>query len=172
MKDRLEKYIEENKAELDYRTPPDSAWKKIEEKLQTSSSPNYLRYWQAAAVIFFVVSIGLVLKNYQGAESDITVSETVVEFETTEEYYFDVIESQQGLLTRYLQQYPDLAADFNSDLAELSRNYNKLKKDFETTGDSQVLNALIQNLQLQQELLHNQLKIIQQIEEENENVSI
>ena len=46
----------------------------------------------------------------------------------------------------------------------------ELKKDFEVTGETEVLNALIRNLQLQQQLLHNQLDIIQQIEEENENV--
>ena len=104
--------------------------------------------------------------------TDKAISESLTEFKTTEEYYFNVIESQQGILTKYLENFPALADDFKNDLTELNQNYNKLKKDFEATGDTDVLNALIKNLQLQQELLNNQLKIIKQIEEENENVSI
>ena len=171
MADRFEKYIEENKAAFDDKTPPASAWENIAAGLKSPGSTNYLRYWQAAAVVFFAVSIGLLVKNNQPVNSNV-VSESVVEFKTTEEYYLEVIESQQGILTTYLKQYPDLATDFKADLTELSQNYNKLKIDFESTGDTEVLNALIKNLQLQQELLHNQLNIIKQIEEENENVSI
>ena len=171
MKDKIEKYIIDNREQLDGRMPPESAWQHIEAGLRTTKKSSYLRYWQAAAVIFFVVSIGLFVKNYQPSDR-LAVSETALEFKTTEEYYLDVIENQQGLLTSYLKQYPDLATDFRNDLSELSENYNNLKKDFEDTGDTEVLNALIKNLQLQQDLLRNQLNIIQQIEQENENVSI
>lgn len=172
MEDRFEKYIRENKASFDDQSPPESAWKYIEDQLKPTTTSSYLRYWQAAAVIFFVVSIGLVINNYQSTNTEIVVSEVAQEFKTTEDYYFEVIESQRGLLTGYLQQYPELAKDFNKDLTELSQNYDKLKKDFAATGEIEVLNALIRNLQLQQELLSNQLEIIQQIEEENEDVSI
>jgi hypothetical protein len=171
MADRFEKYIVENKAAFDFKSPPSSVWENIAAGLKRPGSTRYLRYWQAAAVVFFAVSIGLLVKNIQPTSATM-VSESVVEFKTTEEYYLNVIESQQGILTTYLKQYPDLASDFKMDLTELSQNYNKLKIDFESTGDTEVLNALIKNLQLQQELLQNQLNIIKQIEEENENVSI
>ena len=171
--EKFENYIRDHKADFDDKTPPASAWDKIEAQLGSTASPGYIRYWQAAAVLFFAISIGLLVTNYRTSQdNEIAVSESAEEFRTTEEYYFDVIESQQGLLTTYLKQYPELAKDFKKDLAELSQNYNKLKKDFEATGEMEVLNALINNLRLQQELLSNQLEIIQQIEEENENVSI
>ena len=172
MENRFEEYIKDHREELDNRTPPDYVWQGVEAGLHNARKSSYIRYWQAAAVIFFVASIGLFIKNYQPLDTEPAISESAIEFKTTEEYYFDLIQSQQGLLTNYLKQYPDLANDFKTDLAELSQNYNKLKKDFDTTGDTEVLNALIKNLQLQQELLNNQLKIIQQIEQENENVSI
>jgi len=172
MEDKFEKFIRDNRVEVDHKTPPDSVWHNINSKLSQKKSVGYIRYWQAAAVIFFIVSVGLFIKNYQPMNTDKAISESLTEFKTTEEYYFNVIESQQGILTKYLENFPALADDFKNDLTELNQNYNKLKKDFETTGDTDVLNALIKNLQLQQELLNNQLKIIKQIEEENENVSI
>lgn len=172
MEGKFEKFVRDHRSELDDKTPPENTWLNIERKLESSRPASYLRYWQAAAVLFFVVSLGLFIKNYQPNETELVVSETVQEFETTEEYYFELIESQQGVLTSYLGQYPDLASDFKNDLEELSQNYNKLKADFEATGDMEVLHALINNLQLQQKLLSNQLNIIQQIEQENENVSI
>jgi len=169
-RDRFEEFIIEKRSALDSQTPPESSWSAIEQRLAGSAKTSYLRYWQAAAVLFFVVSIGLLIKSYQVDEY--TGSSLVQEFTTTEEYYINVIEDQQGLLTTYLQEYPDLAKDFKGDLEDLSLNYKNLKADFEVTGDTQVLNALIQNLQLQQDLLNNQLKVIILIEKENENVSI
>mgnify|MGYP001046109508 CR=1 FL=1 len=169
-RDRFEEYIIDKRSEVDSKNPPESSWLVIEQRLSKQSKPSYLRYWQVAAVIFFVVSIGLFVKSYQTTAYQ--GSSLVQEFTTTEEYYFNTIEDQQGVLTSYLQEYPDLAHDFKADLEDLSLNYKKLKADFGVTGDSQVLNALIQNLQLQQELLNNQLKVIRLIEKENENVSI
>ena len=173
MEDRLEKYIREQRDAFDDKAPPASSWDKIAARVKPTPTTSTLKYWQAAAVIFFVMALGLVIKNYQATDdNNLAVSESVQEFKTTEEYYFDVIESQQGLLTSYLDEYPELAKDFKTDLAELSQNYTKLKQDFAVTGDKEVLNALIKNLQLQQALLQNQVEIIQQIEQENENLSI
>ena len=59
----------------------------------------------------------------------------------------------------------------NYDLSD-STDLDLLKSDFEANRSEEVLSALIKNLQLQQDLLNNQLKIIHQITEENENVSI
>ena len=98
--------------------------------------------------------------------------ESDTEFSNTEQYYFKVIQDKESLLTISLAQHPDLATDFKNDLHELSKNYKMLKADFNKNRSEEVLNALIKNLQLQQELLSNQLNIIQLINEENENVSI
>jgi hypothetical protein len=168
--DKLEKYIIENREQLDSRTPPESTWYAISSQLKKNNS-SYLRYWQAAAVVFFVFTIGLLLNNYQKS-SVVNESERITEFDTTEEYYFQVIKDKESKLTKYLKQYPDLADDFKGDLTDLEKNYQKLKKEFDSTGNSEVLNALIKNLQLQQELLNNQLDVIQLIKKENENVSI
>ena len=170
--DKLESFIKQNRHQLDDRTPPEAIWNEIDAKLPNKTPVSKMIYWQAAAVIFFILSIGLLFNNFQRDYSPNGIAGNNPEFDKTEQYYFNVIEDKEVLLTSYLAGYPGLANDFRKDLQELSKNYQKLKADFETNRSEEVLSALIKNLQLQQELLNNQLKIIHQITEENENVSI
>jgi len=170
--DKLESYVKENRDKLDDRNPPEAIWSEIDAKLPQKRPANKMIYWQAAAVIFFILSIGLLFNNIQRNSSPNGIAGNNAEFDKTEQYYFNVIEDKEVLLTSYLAGYPGLAKDFRKDLQELSKNYQKLKSDFEANRSEEVLSALIKNLQLQQDLLNNQLKIIHQITEENENVSI
>lgn len=170
--DKLESYIRHNRESIDQLNAPESVWGKIEDRLQTVGRKSRMIYWQAAAVIFFALSIGLLVKNYQTSNELSYYVLNTSEFSNTEEYYFNIIQDKESLLTSSLVDYPDLALDFRNDLNELSKNYQKLKKEFENNKSNEVLNALIKNLQLQQELLSNQLNIIKLINKENENVSI
>lgn len=170
--DKLESYIRDNRESIEQHEPPESLWANIEASLRPVSKKNMMIYWRAAAVIFFALSIGLLVKNYQTSNELSSYMFNDTEFANTEQYYFKVINEKEILLTSSVQQYPDLAADFKNDLSELSNNYQKLKADFDNNRSEEVLNALIKNLRLQQELLNNQLNIIHLINEENENVSI
>ena len=170
--DKIESYIRDNRQEIDKLDPPESLWPRIEERLTPLRSKSRMFYWQVAAVIFFALSIGLLVKNYQTSNELSYYVLNDAEFTKTEQYYNKVIQDKESLLTSSLEQHPDLAADFKNDLDELSKNYHNLKADFENNRSEEVLNALIKNLQLQQQLLNNQLNIIQLINEENENVSI
>lgn len=170
--DKLEAYIRENRQSIEQQHPPESVWNKIENRLRPVSKNSLIIYWQAAAVIFFALSIGLLVKNYQTSNELRAYSFNNAEFLDTEEYYFKVIQDKESLLISSLVHHPDLVADFKTDLEELTKNYKILKADFDTNKSEEVLSALIKNLQLQQELLNNQLNIIHLINKENENVTI
>jgi hypothetical protein len=170
--DKLESYIRDNRGSIEQLNPPESLWAKIETGLRPISKKNQMIYWQAAAVIFFALSIGLLVKNYQTSSELNSYVFNDTEFANTEQYYFKVIHDKENLLSLSMQQYPELAMDFKNDLNELSKNYQNLKADFDNNRSEEVLNALIKNLRLQQELLNNQINIIHLINEENENVSI
>lgn len=170
--DKLEKYIQENRTAFDKRIPPADTWRRIEQNIHVNGpSRSRLRYWQAAAVFFFAISIGLLVRNYSPSDAEVVVEE-MTEFSQTEKYYLRIIEDKESILTAYLANYPDLAADFSADLEDLHQNYEKLKDEFDKTGSLDVLSALIRNLQLQQDLLNNQLEIIKQIENSNEDIAI
>lgn len=170
-KDKLEIFIQEHRTEIDDKTPPDNIWNGIERRLSNTKWYNNIGYWKAAAMLFFVLSAALLINNFNRSTGT-SESLLATEFENTESYYFNLIEDKESLLTSYLQDYPALANDFKEDLEDLSENYKTLKKDYDATGNIEVLSALIKNLQLQQELLNNQLQIIELIQKENEDVSI
>ncbi len=170
--DKLESYIKDNRQGLDNLNPPGRVWANIEDGLQPVGRKNRLIYWQAAAVIFFALSIGLLVKNYQSNNKLDSYAANDTEFSDTEQYYFSVIHDKQNMLINSLQPYPSLAKDFKGDLEELTANYEKLKAEFVHNKSNIVLTALIKNLQLQQELLNDQLNIIHLINEENESISI
>ncbi len=171
--DKLETYIRKHREELDDRALPVDLWPQIAAGLEgKKSTGNRLVYWQAAAVIFFVLFMGLLLRHYQPVTGQENYGVADPEFRQTEQYYQEVIQEKETLLSAYLVQYPELAEDFTNDFRELSRNYRQLKADLDKTNSAEVLNALILNLQLQQDLLNQQLKIIQKNEKENNDVSI
>jgi len=169
--DKLEDYILANRDGMDSQQPPEHIWRKIEIKLASVKPSGKLLYWQIAAVLFFVLSLGLIFNNFRTAPQVISLSMDE-EFNSTEQYYFEVIQNKEIILTSYLDQYPNLTKEFKNDLVELETNYKNLKLEFKTTASEEVVNALILNLQLQQGLLNNQLKIIQLLEKENEDISI
>jgi hypothetical protein len=170
---KFEMYVRKHREELDQLEPPDALWTKIEAGLvPVVYKRRRMMYWQVAAVVFFVLSIGLLIKNYQVNNELNTYALKNSEFANTEQYYFKVIHDKESLLMSSLEKYPNLASDFKNDLKELTSNYQNLKTEFDKTGSEEVLNALIINLRLQQELLNNQLDIINLIKQENENISI
>ena len=121
--DKLESYIRDNRESIEQLSPPESLWAKIETDLRPVSKKPVMIYWQAAAVIFFALSIGLLVKNYQTSNELSSYVFNDSEFANTEQYYFKVIHDKEGLLSLSLQQHPELAIDFKNDLNELSKNY-------------------------------------------------
>lgn len=170
--DKFENHIIKHRQEFDSHMPDPSLWKKIEDGLQIKKPKSVILYWKIAAILFFVLSLGLLFQNLRTDNNFNSITGTDPEFKNTEDYYLGVIKEKESILLAYKAEYPDLAADFKHDLDELSGNYKKLRLDYEITHSSTVLNALIKNLQLQQQLLTNQLRIIQLTEKENEDVSI
>ena len=62
---------------------------------------------------------------------------------------------------------PELYQEFASDLNRLEKSYRSLKADFPKNPNQEVLiQAMIQNLQLQINLLNEQLRVIQRIKQQ------
>lgn len=82
-----------------------------------------------------------------------------------EVYHFTkLIELKQGELKQIEKDNPALYKQFLSDITKLDSSYNDLKQALPSNPNrEQLLEAMIQNLRLQTELLNQQLQIIQQI---------
>ncbi len=179
MKDKLEKYIGENKDKLDTGIPSDAVWESIEKELEEEVPKkifNLTNLWKVAAVFFFGLSIHLLSQMNQTTDvTSIQVAQTMdEEFLETETFYVSQISTKRTQLLQNSRENPELVKDFTNDINKLDSIYQTLKGELESENTDALQNALIQNLQLRMELLNQQLMILENVKNSNthENISI
>ncbi len=165
--DNLEKYLRSHRDALDVKEPRDKVWNRIETELD--ETPGHKMWlWKAAVIVLIAVCAFLVWeRNYwRDHSAAVAVSEINLdpEFEETELYYTQLIQEKQQLITHYRQQNPDLVESFQADLDNLDSLYLELKTEFIETSNQTVVEAMINNLQLRMELLNQQIKILEKID--------
>ena len=80
--------------------------------------------------------------------------------------YTQLIDDKRAVLKEMTENNPDLYQEFSTDLDRLEKSYQSLKADFPKNPNQEVLiQAMIQNLQLQINLLNEQLRVIQRIKQ-------
>jgi hypothetical protein len=158
---------------------------KTTEQKQTSTHRksivfNLLR-WTAAAAILVLAGIGIfslltsrnsgtpaVVKQTDSRDTPVTNDAIFKEINPNyakEVYQFTrLIEYKQNELKAIEKENPSLYKKFVSDINKLDSSYNALKKELpENPNREQLLEAMIENLRLQTEILNQQLSIINQI---------
>ena len=137
--------------------------------------------WSAAAAILILAGIGIYsLLNKRGfnspdyahtqhGEDTPTVNERLLK-EINPGYaqevvqFTQLIELKQNELKEIEKENPNLYRMFVADINKLDSSYNALKKELpENPNREQLLEAMIENLRLQTEILNQQLSIINQI---------
>jgi negative regulator of sigma E activity len=82
-------------------------------------------------------------------------------------HYASLIDDKRAELRQLTEQDPDLYRQFSGDLESLEANYQTLKADLPQTPNQEVLiQAMIQNLQLQIDLLNEQLRVIERMKQQ------
>lgn len=81
--------------------------------------------------------------------------------------YTRLIDDKRAELKQMTEDNPALYQEFATDLVRLEKSYKSLKADLPQTPNQEVLiQAMIQNLQLQINLLNEQLRVIQRIKQQ------
>ena len=81
--------------------------------------------------------------------------------------YTKLIDTKRTELRQMTEDNPALYQEFSGDLDRLEKSYKTLKADFPKNPNQEVLiQAMIQNLQLQIDLLNEQLRVIQRIKQQ------
>ncbi len=181
MKDPLENYILDQKHTLDIYEPDDRMWERIDKELYRDRRPQRFAIWKIAASVLILLSVGFsYLWLRPVAPSEITkvdevqmnlqdlYSPELVEIET---YYTTMIANQKNQIQAYKAAGIVIDDNMFELPEELSIQYKELQKELLSTEDSQIIiNALIQNLTMQMEILNQQLTILEQIKSmKNEN---
>lgn len=165
-KDRLEKFIEENKASFDNQGPSEKLWSRIEETLPYNSS--YYWIWKVAAVIFFCSTIYLFLDR--PASLDLTAEKELLatDFGDIENFYFQIISEKRDLIYEYDQPETPIEVDFEQDLQKLDAMYQVLKDELKANPSKKVVDALILNLLVRIDVLNGKIEELEGNEEVDE----
>jgi hypothetical protein len=182
MSSRLENFIRNNREEFDGNEPDPLLWKKLERQLNSGEVDRKIyrmaiRRWAAVAAAAVLVTFGvfyftgkpaqngLVARNSPSQANDIITA--INPAYAKEVYHFtQLIELKQIELKKIEKEQPALYKEFLGDITTLDSSYNSLKKELPLNPNrEQLLEAMIENLRLQTELLNHQLLIIKKIKQ-------
>jgi uncharacterized membrane protein YdfJ with MMPL/SSD domain len=177
---RLEKFIKENRNAFDDDIPADKIWQGVEasinhnKKTKLANMSSKLK-WSIAAAVIILAGIGIFFKMQQNSvqkidtvNADTTSSSDLAKLapESLPEMneFAKLIALKQDELKKLSTEQPELYQKFTKDIIQLDSTYITLKKQLSIAPNKELLiEAMIQNLQLQLQVLNQQLHIINQI---------
>lgn len=189
MSSPLEKFIRDNREQFDNDEPRPQVWSELEKQLAPPETKGkvlamkFLRLGIAAAIVVlagigvFYLVIGPSgesdpVAQSQGTKTNPLTNENKLLEEINpgyakEVYHFtQLIELKQTELKQIEKENPVLYKQFLGDINKLDSSYLLLKKELPVNPNrEELLEAMIQNLRLQTELLNQQLFIIKQIKQ-------
>ena len=169
---KIEEIIIKNKESFEENLPT-NLWSKIDEKLPKEKKKlDFFKNYQLikiAAGIFICLSIGYFFGKKSLNDSKYKAYESIDPlFSKSLVNYQELVEDKKEDLESLIVKSPDLLQSFNSDFDTLKEDFNSLKAQLPNNpNQKQLLEAMIQNLQLQIELLNKQLEIAEKLKEKS-----
>lgn len=192
-KDRLERFVRDNREDFDTLEPSDALWGRIAgalgdpEPLPAPSVHKVSRTqgwgkayfdWRVAAGLLLALGVSYLfyLNKEYGVTRDPQVALNVPAYAREFTQYNQAIEQKRNELIRLTSDNPELYQEFSTDLDRLEKSYGNLRSELPKAPNQEALiQAMIQNLQWQIDLLNQQLTILQRIkqaEQRHENNTI
>lgn len=169
MSKKLEAYIKGKKKEFDTLSPPDELWEKIalqldqQKKNKSFSRPMWL---SIAASLFFIAGIGFYTHTYHSGKTGMGIADINTGYAQKEIRFASMIEEKRDSLELYAEKNPVLYEQFNADLEKLGTDYEKLKKQLQSSPNPRfIVKAMVKNLELQLEVINQQLSIINEVDQ-------
>jgi len=169
MKDEIDKFFDQHRQDFGYTQPPEGHEERFLKKLHRQKSQRikpkklWLPMAWAASLLLAIVMGGL-LYSY-------LFSSAPQGFVKTTEHFERIVEEERKILVSINQnKVHHWFQDAENQLDQLQENQNQLQKEYRRSGrDPRILQAMIQNYQMQIELL-NDIKIkIQRHEKQQAN---
>jgi len=182
MKDKLEKYVTENKASFDVYEPGEDAWNKIASKIKKTRvyHLNYKTVLVRVAAVLIIFFSSYYFHSYMHnrknnerfalkdkIQENLFINPEMVE---TEAYYTNLVSDKLVELRQYTNTYPEIENDVKYDLNELDSVYTEIKKDLkDNVANDEVIEAMIQNYRLKLKILEDLLEQLKQSQNSNQN---
>lgn len=178
MSNSLEKFIRDNRDVFEQDGPSAGLWGRLAEQLpgaEPAAKPfqtvhrqqAWVRWAWAASVAVLLLIGGLWwTKQAPPAAPSAEVAAFGPSYAKEVAQYASLIDAKRTELQQLTAHNPTLYGQFAQDLNRLEQSYKGLKKELPNTPNQEVLiQAMIQNLQLQIDLLNEQLRVIQRIKQ-------
>ncbi len=172
MSNHLEDFISNNRNEFDSETPSGRIWENIEasfsgkkKKATLVQMPFFKWGISAAAILIIGMIVFLQLNKKPSDNKELAKTQTEVSDPQVNEFA-RLINMKQEELKVLAKDQPQLYEKFTSDIDQLDSSYKVLKQQLVSSPNKELLlEAMIQNLQLQLNVLNQQLNIINQIKQ-------
>ena len=177
MSNKLKKFIWDNRNEFDDEVPSEKIWQNVEAALtgkkEQRSILKPIYKWSMAAAAVLLISIAVYFFMNRNNNTAIEYAgykpapDTIAAIDAPEVNQFaKMIVLKQEELRSLAKDQPELYQRFTKDIDQLDSSYNILKDQLSATPNRELLlEAMIQNLQLQLNVLNQQLNIINQIKQ-------
>ena len=181
---KLERFIDDNRESFDDKLPPATLWDNIEaavikKEVKKASITPFFKWSIAAGIAVLVITSFFLANMKKHGTAPELVAKTPVDssiYQAAPEeapqmvQFAKLIETKQEELKVLSKEQPQLYQAFTKDITQLDSSYNVLKNQLSVTPNKEMLiEAMIQNLQLQLSVLNQQLNIINQIKNSKSN---
>jgi hypothetical protein len=161
MNDQMEDFIRNNREAFDDKEPSGKVWSSIEGSLKMTAKPwyNSLTLWRAAAVVFMVLSVYLLIPEKEASRQNEIASgqneKALKEFIDVESFYVTQISEKVEVIDGFERN--EGLNGFTRDFQQLEAMYLVLKEEMKTRPSQKVKDALVLNLLVQIDLLNQQI---------------
>lgn len=179
MKDRLEKFISENRDRFDLYQPDDRLWARIKSGIQPTRTfrigwKGVL--WRAAAVLI-IFGASFALQEFLHRRQDLIsgreqnkIIREIPELQEAEIYYTGLLNEKIRQIEPLIADYPELGETLQQDLSELDSIYEELQRDLrDNIANDEVVEAMIQNYMLKIQILEDLLEYMNETSKEHED---
>ncbi len=163
MQDKLEEFFKDNKDDFDAHEPPEQLWRSVNNELQRKKRNVRRTYYAAAASVVLVIgSFAWFMNSTPKNALPGNVAHATPNVNDTEAYYAILIDKQRAQLEQFSKTYPEVCKDFGGEIDTLNHVlYGQLKVEYKNSnGNEAVLQAMIENLRTQVQLLNSQMQVI------------
>ena len=171
---KLEEFIENNREDIDDATPSAEVWQHVEAALSSKKKKiltlTPIMKWSVAAAVLLTVGIGAYFIVKKDKVVDPPTAEVQNEILVPDapgiNSVAQLVALKQEELKALSKDQPELYEKFTTDITQLDSSYKSLKNQLNASPNREMLiEAMVQNLQLQLNVLNQQLNIIHQIKQ-------
>lgn len=178
--DNFEKYIQENKKQLDQHEPKDIFWDKIAPELEEKKPKNdWLKYTlRVAAILLLGVGIGWLI-NQQGSNQQLQANNNemeLAELGDAQSYYTSLIDEKLLEIEKSSKMTKKDKDEFLTFMEDLDQEYAILKESLkENINNERVIEAILENYKTRIDVLEsliNRLNEQQNLQDDESKVYI